>query len=201
MGRNRGPKNGRTRRPQASLGGSPEIEMLNISCLGLPQLPWRAAGGPTRCGTRGPQRMHHDWPPPILGGRLVRRRKPFQDWELRLGYPDTFRTRCRTICRARTPWGRRKSLAGKDFGPRKNAFYGLFVRHRCRTRPPKEAYALRRGGDEVRGASARQVNHVRHESPNAAPQKSIWIITVLWNKRKRFWKITQGKAGGSTNGH
>ena len=124
------------------------------------------------------------------GRALVRRRKPFQDWELRLGYPDTFRTRCRTICRARTPRRRRKSLAGKDFGPRKNAFYGLFVRHRCRTRPPEEAYALRQGGDEVRGASARQINHVRHGSPNSAPQKSRWIITVLWNKRKRFWKTT-----------
>ncbi len=52
----------------------------------------------------------------------------------------TFRTRCRTICRARVPRRRCKSLAGKDFGLRKNAFYGLFVRHRCRTKPPKEAY-------------------------------------------------------------
>ena len=52
----------------------------------------------------------------------------------------TFRTRCRTICRARVPRRRRKSLSGKDFGLRKNAFYGLFVRHRCRTKPPKEAY-------------------------------------------------------------
>ena len=87
MGRNRGLKNGRTIRPQASLGGSPEIEMSNISCLGLLQFPWRAASGPARCGTRGPQHMHHNWPPPILAGRLVRKRKPFQVWELRVGYP------------------------------------------------------------------------------------------------------------------
>ena len=76
-----------------------------------------------------------------LGGVLFRRRKPFQDWESSpFGNPATFRTRCRTICRARIPRRRCKSLSGKDFGPRKNAFYGLFVRHRCRTKPPKEAY-------------------------------------------------------------
>ena len=67
-------------------------------------------------------------------------RKPFQDWELRLGYPDTFGTRARTVCRACFAPRCRKSFAGSEFCPNKNLFLDVRVRHRCRNQSPKEAY-------------------------------------------------------------
>ncbi len=78
-------------------------------------------------------------PSQILGARQSGLRKPLRDWELRRGHPNTFRTRCRTVCRADIVRRRRKPLADNDFGLRKIAFLGLFVRQRCRTKPPKEA--------------------------------------------------------------
>ena len=66
MGRNSGLKNGRTSRPQASLGGSPEIEMLEYFLSRIAAISLAARWRPgTVWNTWSATHVHHDWPPPI----------------------------------------------------------------------------------------------------------------------------------------